>query len=485
MPQIGTILVSALVFTFVVSCQTVPKCVAYEGRGSGVYPGEVWQKAAKPEQLGWSSEKLAAARAYSKQIGSAAVMIVEDGTVADAWGEITRNYECHSMRKSLLSALIGIHVAEGHIDLSMTMEELGIDDSEPSLTKTEKQATVADLIKSRSGIYHPALGESPDMRAKRPKRHSHAPGTFWYYNNWDFNALGTIFEQKTGTKIFQEFDRCIAKPLQMEDFKVGNCRYLTSDDYSSYRSTGEVSIHPYYLFRMSARDLARFGLLFLRQGRWRDQQIISADWVRESTASHSQIGPESGYGYMWWTGIKGGLFPHVKVKGHGFYAAGHRGHRVIVLPYRNLVVVHRADTDRGHVDINNRQIGRLLWFILDAAGDTEIGETTFIEAAKGVRLTSDNAKETLVALTGSTIWHLESEPDIAIYADGTMTYTAGKSGDLIDTGRWWFEGDRYCRQWKKSEEGKKACFFLVLDGSTLKVFDLNGTLVQEARFSQN
>ncbi|NIS68202.1 MAG: serine hydrolase, partial [Proteobacteria bacterium] len=165
MPQIGTILVSALVFTFVGLCQTVPKCVAYEGRASGVYPGEVWQKAEKPEQLGWSSEKLAAARAYSRQIGSAAVMIVEDGTVVDAWGEITRNYECHSMRKSLLSALIGIHVAEGHIDLSMTMEELGIDDSEPSLTKTEKQATVADLIKSRSGIYHPALGESPDMRA--------------------------------------------------------------------------------------------------------------------------------------------------------------------------------------------------------------------------------------------------------------------------------------------------------------------------------
>jgi CubicO group peptidase (beta-lactamase class C family) len=58
------------------------------------------------------------------------------------------------------------------------------------------------------------------MKAKRPKRHSHAPGTFWYYNNWDFNAFGTIFEQETGTKIFEEFDRRIAKPLQMEDFKV-------------------------------------------------------------------------------------------------------------------------------------------------------------------------------------------------------------------------------------------------------------------------
>jgi CubicO group peptidase (beta-lactamase class C family) len=147
------------------------------------------------------------------------------------------------------------------------MEELGIDDNEPSLTPVEKQATVGDLIKARSGIYHPALGESPGMKAKRPKRHSHAPGTFWYYNNWDFNAFGTIFEQETCTKIFEEFDRRIAKPLQMEDFKVDDCRYLTSDDYLSYRGAGELSIHPYYLFRMSTRDLARFGLLFLHQGR--------------------------------------------------------------------------------------------------------------------------------------------------------------------------------------------------------------------------
>jgi hypothetical protein len=161
----------------------------YDNSFKGVYPGESWQKATTPEQLGWSSEKLAAARAYSERIGSAAVMIVDDSIVVDAWGDATRKYQCHSMRKSLLSALIGIHVEEGHIDLSKTLEELGIDDTEPSLTATEKQATIADLIKARSGIYHAALGEANSMKANRPERHSHAPGTFWYYNNWDFNAV--------------------------------------------------------------------------------------------------------------------------------------------------------------------------------------------------------------------------------------------------------------------------------------------------------
>ena len=65
-------------------------------------------------------------------------MIVDDGVVVDAWGDITRKFECHSMRKSLLSALIGIHVEEGRINLSKTMEGLGIDDNEPTLTETEK-----------------------------------------------------------------------------------------------------------------------------------------------------------------------------------------------------------------------------------------------------------------------------------------------------------------------------------------------------------
>ena len=117
------------------------------------------------------------------------------------------------------------------------------------------------------------------MIPMRPERHAHAPGTFWYYNNWDFNALGTIFEQETGTKIFEEFDTRIARPLQMEDFSISDCSYKTSKDYGQ----SPISKHRYYQFRMSTRDLARFGLLYLRNGQWHDQQIVSTDWVREST----------------------------------------------------------------------------------------------------------------------------------------------------------------------------------------------------------
>jgi CubicO group peptidase (beta-lactamase class C family) len=468
------IVAAFIVLLVSVACAPEAYWAPPDGAPEGVYPGEVWQKAMTPEELGWSSEKLAAARAYSERIGSAAVMIVDDGIVVDAWGDTTQRFACHSMRKSLLSALIGIHVDEGHMDLSNTLEELGIDDTEPSLTATEKQATVADLIKARSGVYHAALGEAASMEANRPERYSHAPGTFWYYNNWDFNALGTIFEQETGTRIFEEFDRRIAQPLQMEDYKVGDGRYETGPD----------SIHPVYAFRMSTRDLARFGLLFLREGRWRDQQIIPADWVRESTATHSEIGPNSGYGYMWWTGVKGGLFPNVQVREHSFYASGYRGHRVIVLPYRNLVVVHRVNTDSGNVNLGGREIGPLLWLILDAAGETEIGDAPLLEAAEGVQVRADNLHETWGE---STIFHLDGPEGqyITSYApDNTMTLTARESGQLVDTGRWWAEGDTVCRQWEEVNEGEDACFHVLLDGTMLRWFDLDGILAGKVRFSR-
>ena len=478
--RIGFFLFASLILTLAIACQTDAE------KASSVYPGEQWEIAATPEQLGWSSEKLAEAREYSRQIGSAAVMIVDDGVVVDAWGDIMREYECHSMRKSLISALIGIHVEEGNIDLSKTMEDLGIDDFEPSLTPDEKQATVGDLIKARSGIYHPALGESGLMKAVRPKRHSHAPGTFWCYNNWDFNALGTIFEQETGTRIFEEFDRRIARPLQMEDFEVSDCRYNTWENYAE----GRTSMHRYYLFRMSARDLARFGLLYLREGRWKDQQTISADWVRESTASHSQRGVDSGYGYMWWTGDKGGLFPNVEVKKHSYYASGSRGHRVIVLPYRKLVIVHRVDTDKSSPSVDDKRIGRLLWLILDAAGETDIGENASLEAARGVRLASDELKEmfggSIIRVQGRTGPGIVEGADkplvISCFPDGTISISV--AGELLDTGKWWIEDDKFCSEGEKITGGKKDCVFLVVDDSTIKWFDLEGMLAGQGVYSR-
>jgi len=110
------------------------------------------------------------------------------------------------------------------------------------------------------------------MRVARPARGSHHLGTFWYYNNWDFNVLGTVFRRMTGEDIYGAIDRRIAKPIGMEDYRPEEGEYGLEDS----------SLHPSYLFRISARDLARFGLLYLHRGRWRGDQLIPAAWVDAS-----------------------------------------------------------------------------------------------------------------------------------------------------------------------------------------------------------
>jgi CubicO group peptidase (beta-lactamase class C family) len=64
------------------------------------------------------------------------------------------------------------------------------------------------------------------MRAKRPARGSHLPGSFYYYNNWDFNVLATIFEKLTGKKIFEEFAQRIAAPIGMEDYTLADGQFV-------------------------------------------------------------------------------------------------------------------------------------------------------------------------------------------------------------------------------------------------------------------
>ena len=184
------------------------------------YPGKSWETAKNPDELGWSTEKLQQARAYAETINTAAVMIVQSGIVVDAWGETTRKFNVHSVRKSLLSAMIGIYENHGTLRLDSTLEELRIDDR-LGLTKSERRARLIDLLASRSGIYHPANLVGEDASKSWPERGSHTPGTHWFYSNWDFNATGAIFEKETGRGIFEVFDELIAQPIGMQDYGRG------------------------------------------------------------------------------------------------------------------------------------------------------------------------------------------------------------------------------------------------------------------------
>ena len=241
------------------------------GRRAGFSRNHLGHAGETPPE-GWDAERLRAAEARFQATKPTAVMVVHDGHVVAAWGDVARTVNVASVRKSVLSALYGIAVAEGRIDITRTLAELAVQDNEPRLTAAERQATIRDLLMSRSGIYHGAAYETFDMARARPPRGSHAPGEFWYYNNWDFNALGTIYTRLTGEDIFEAVQRRIARPTGWEDYEGWR------DGRLIYES---VSQHPAYAMLLSTRDLARLGLLYLNDGVWAGKRIVPAAWVRE------------------------------------------------------------------------------------------------------------------------------------------------------------------------------------------------------------
>lgn len=430
------------------------------------FPGASWKYVAAPANHGWSPSKLSRAAAFAEQIGSAAVMAVDNGMVLAAWGPVDHRFPLHSIRKPLLSALVGIHVGEGRIDIARSLEDLGIEDCEPVLTAAEKQATLADLLKSRSGVYHPALGEVAAMKRSRPQRGSHRPGTFWYYNNWDFNAVGTIFEQETGTRIFDELDRRIAGPLGMQDFIVRDGVYIT----------GPESVHRVYALRMSTRDLARFGLLYLRRGYWWGQTIVPSAWVEESTAAHSAIGRGRGYGYMWRTAVGEGLAPNVRLPVPCFFHSGAGLHFLIVIPAFDLVVVHRVDTYRQGPYPSPPQIGRLFWMILDARGIRGIGADPSLEGAVRTPLKEKRIMDVLLAsrLQVSIPNGLVEGGDQVFIADfetdGTMRLTPQNRAAI--QGTWHVSDDRCC----VDIDGLKDCYYVTENRNQVGFYDTTQTL---------
>jgi CubicO group peptidase (beta-lactamase class C family) len=297
--------------------------------------------AARVRQGKWSEEKLAAFTKKATELGVLGLVCLADGKTLVSHGDVSRPLRIASVRKSILNALYGVAMNRQKINLDATMKDVGIDDYTP-LTETEKQATVRDLFKARSGVYISTAAETPAMKAARPQRGSHAPGTFWYYNNWDFNVLGEIYQRLTGRGLYTAVEHDLAGPLGWRDFDpMRDARY-------QYLA-GSPRFPAYNLF-MSARDLATVGQLYLNQGMLDGKSHVPVKWVEESTTMYSVTGRkgiESGYGYLWWGATdKEGADPAGIPLG-SYTAAGNGGRYVVVLPSVRGVIAIQPNEQNG------------------------------------------------------------------------------------------------------------------------------------------
>jgi CubicO group peptidase (beta-lactamase class C family) len=254
--------------------------------------------------------------------------------------------------------LYGPYVASDKINLDATLKDLGMSDV-GGLLPIEERAKVIDVITARSGIYHPVtqgigllyelkfsacpgVSRPPpeDEPSWAPKRGSQEPGTHFRYFNWDFNAAGAIFERLTGKDIFDALRDDLAVPIGMQDF-----------DRERQQKSGDQtrSQYPAYHMVLSTRDMARLGLLMLRQGKWRDRQIIPAEWVRRSTSVRTPLAELNrngsteidrfGYGYLWW--VWEGPLATSQYQG-AYTSMGSFGQYITILPALDMVVAHKA-----------------------------------------------------------------------------------------------------------------------------------------------
>ena len=310
-------------------------------------PGKTWNV---ETAIGWNQAKLDEARLMFESLDSSALMVVHRGRLVVNWGETDQKVNVASVRKSLLSSLYGIAWDRGLVDLHNTLEQLDINDTDHVLTEQERQASIEHLLLSRSGVFHSALYDAGWYKLM-PERGSYKPGEFWIYNNWDFNALGTIFQKVTDWTIHEAFDEHIATPLQMQDYDPADVSYESRENFAE-RFRNNTSDHRLYLFHFSARDLARFGLLYLNRGQWAGKQVLSEGWIEKSTEG-KPTGFESRrfntkYGYLWW--IDEGNQRRLKISNETskmIIASGARGHYLVIAPAYEMVVVHATSTTRG------------------------------------------------------------------------------------------------------------------------------------------
>src|SRR5215510_6572012 len=310
-----------------------------------VFPGKEWARIEKPESVGFSSARLQALRSWVQSLDTTAMLVVVGGRVLFEYGDLTHQSYLASVRKSILATLYGKYVESGKIQLDKTLRELEFTDV-GGLSPREQEATVEHLITARSGVYH--LASNPgDFTGSAPPRNSQKPGAYYLYNNWDFNAAGAVFEKLTGRDIYDALETDLAKPIGMQDF-----------DRARQQKTGDAtrSMHNAYHIWLSTRDMARVGLLMLRQGNWNGQQVVSREWARRITSLMTPLnemnppelrslgtGSRWGYGYMWWVWDA----PNSPGPFEGAYTGmGAGGQYITVLPKLDMVIAHK--TDMGH-----------------------------------------------------------------------------------------------------------------------------------------
>ena len=250
-----------------------------------------------------------------------------------------------SMAKSFASSLVGIAIDEGHIK---SVDE-PITNYIPQLLKKDnrfKSITIRNLLTMSSGIKYeegatlPWSDEADDTKTYYStdlrelalnSQIEGKPAQYFEYNNYNPLLVGMIIERATGMHVARYLQQKLWKPMGME--ADGSWSLDSKNDGFEKMESG---------VNARARDFARFGMLFAKEGNWRGKQLISRVWVEESTRPDTTTDPSQGYQYYWWVNTPEG-------ENH-FSAQGNYGQYIYVAPEKDLVIVRlgKEEGEKGY-----------------------------------------------------------------------------------------------------------------------------------------
>ncbi len=288
------------------------------------WPTKQW-RTSTPEKQGMDSDQLRQISKYNPRELSS-VLIARNGyLVLEEYysGDENDLRILWSATKSVISALVGIALKEGYIksiDQKMVafFPEYVTEENDLLL----KEITLRHLLTMTAGFGPDLLGTSVKKAFSLPILSK--PGEEPAYNSSASNLLSGVISKSTGMNALEFGKKHLFGPL-------GISNLLWSQDPQGYSHGGSG-------LRLSSRDMAKIGYLYLNNGTWDSIQILPGEWVQESTRKQSESPMKNydplarqDYGYQWWV---------TSADGHSaFYALGTGGQFIFVIPSLDIVLV--------------------------------------------------------------------------------------------------------------------------------------------------
>jgi len=281
----------------------------------------------------------------TKKRGGPAGMILKNGYLVAQWGDIKRVDMTFSVTKSYLSTVAGLAVDQGLIRSTDDSLQQYVWDGKFAGAHNSK--ITWDHLLTQSSDWNGQLWGGYDWADRPPRegnlddwqfRQLHEPGTVFEYNDVRVNLLAYSLLQvwrKPLPMVLKEqvMDR-IGASTTWRWFGYENSWVNVDGMHMQSVSGGGHSGGGVFI---SAEDHARFGLLFLNNGKWENKQIISPTWIRQATSSSQAA---NNYGYMWWLNKESNR-QWEGVSDQVFYAAGFGGNYIVIDKENDLVVVTR------------------------------------------------------------------------------------------------------------------------------------------------